>query len=284
MAIAYFTHHPAGAAAVAVATILLAYYIIRQVQKDALDKQQLRLFGIVSLFVWGCALITSKLSMLIKIWMVESGIVTNSVSVGQINSISQNLVNLIFTIDFGAMTVLPGLVAGSIILLFVYRKQRAEVLSYLDYWAVGLALFLAIYRLQCFFHGCCYGSMTDVPWGVVYEGSSHSILRQWGGYPRHPVQLYESIGAFVMFIILYEINRRKSYDGQASLMWLLLYPALRFFMEIFRWKPYRILLRERIGDKVYYFGLTLSQVVCAILFLLGIGILVYLYIKKRRKK
>jgi phosphatidylglycerol:prolipoprotein diacylglycerol transferase len=45
---------------------------------------------------------------------------------------------------------------------------------------------LAVGRLGCFLAGCCYGSPTDLPWGVVFP--------DLGPPARHPVQLYSVLG------------------------------------------------------------------------------------------
>ncbi|HMC09991.1 MAG TPA: prolipoprotein diacylglyceryl transferase family protein, partial [Pirellulaceae bacterium] len=53
-----------------------------------------------------------------------------------------------------------------------------------DSFVVPVATAIAIGRIGCFVGGCCYGTPTDVPWGVVFT--------QVDQLPRHPTQLYES--------------------------------------------------------------------------------------------
>src|SRR5580698_2095411 len=52
-----------------------------------------------------------------------------------------------------------------------------------DSFALPLALALAVGRWGCFFHGCCHGVPTQLPWGVDFGD----------GVLRHPTQVYESL-------------------------------------------------------------------------------------------
>src|SRR5205823_2685634 len=51
-----------------------------------------------------------------------------------------------------------------------------------DSFALPVAIAIAIGRVGCFSAGCCYGTETTLPWGVVFAGA--------GSQPRHPTQLY----------------------------------------------------------------------------------------------
>src|SRR5438128_3982546 len=50
-----------------------------------------------------------------------------------------------------------------------------------DSFAAPVAAAIAVGRLACFCGGCCFGTVTTVPWGIDFGG----------GQPRHPTQLYE---------------------------------------------------------------------------------------------
>ena len=57
-----------------------------------------------------------------------------------------------------------------------------------DSFALPLAFALAVGQQGCFFHGCCCGVPTDLPWGIDFGD----------GVRRHPIQIYESLFHFVM--------------------------------------------------------------------------------------
>jgi phosphatidylglycerol:prolipoprotein diacylglycerol transferase len=102
-------------------------------------------------------------------------------------------------------------------------------------------------RLACFAKGCCWGSVSGVPWAVKYH---HSPLMPWHGIPVHPVQLYDATLGFGIFALL--LRRRKD---QSSLVpdFLLLYAGGRFLTEFFRGDSFR-------GEDLL-FGLSTSQLV-----------------------
>ena len=52
--------------------------------------------------------------------------------------------------------------------------------------------------------------------------------------PLHPVQLYEAAGELLLFFALSLLGRRKRWDGQVLVAYLLGYAVLRFVVELFR--------------------------------------------------
>jgi len=104
-----------------------------------------------------------------------------------------------------------------------------------DYTAPGIALGHSIGRLGCFSAGCCYGKPTDLPWGLTF--TSQYAYENVGvplNMPLHPTQLYESLGTMLLFLYLMFRLSRKHFTGQIILEYLILYAALRFFIEFFR--------------------------------------------------
>lgn len=101
------------------------------------------------------------------------------------------------------------------------------------YWnsaALICALCYGILRMGCFIDGCCWGSITALPWAVVYADAA-SVM-PFKGVPVHPVQLYDSFAGFLIFALLYVYRSR--FEGNAVLGFLILYPIARFITEFFR--------------------------------------------------
>jgi phosphatidylglycerol:prolipoprotein diacylglycerol transferase len=104
-----------------------------------------------------------------------------------------------------------------------------------DITAPGIALGQAIGRIGCLSAGCCYGKPTQLPWGITFTDpySAENV-----GVPLnirlHPTQLYESLGAMILFAYLMWRLKRKHFAGQIILEYLILYAALRFVIEFFR--------------------------------------------------
>src|SRR6478672_11509801 len=95
-----------------------------------------------------------------------------------------------------------------------------------DSFAVPVAIAVGIGRLGCFHAGCCYGTPTDLPWGVVFPTVDE--------LPRHPTQLYESAFHLSMAAVLFALQRRGLFRGQLIKLYILSYLIYRFVTEIIR--------------------------------------------------
>src|SRR5689334_2246638 len=61
-----------------------------------------------------------------------------------------------------------GLVAAFFVGLWLVRRYKLPVWTTGDLFAPGIALGHIIGRLGCLLAGCCYGSRTGMPWGIVF--------------------------------------------------------------------------------------------------------------------
>jgi phosphatidylglycerol:prolipoprotein diacylglycerol transferase len=74
-----------------------------------------------------------------------------------------------------------------------------------------------------------------VPWAVTFRDSYAS--RTVGtplDTPLHPTEIYEAIACLAIFFLLAQVARRKRFDGQVTLAYVLLYAIARFVIEIYR--------------------------------------------------
>lgn len=114
-------------------------------------------------------------------------------------------------------------------------KKGLPVWTMADISAPGIALGQAIGRIGCLSAGCCYGKPTSLPWAVTF---TNSYANENVGVPLnialHPTQLYESIGAFCLFLYLMWRLPRRRIRGVIILEYLILYAVLRFAIEFFR--------------------------------------------------
>jgi len=156
---------------------------------------------------------------------------------------------------------------------FVWKKRIPPV-RIADSAAPGIALGQAIAGAGCFFAGCCYGALTNMPWGIVfsdpYASQNHGTPLH---IPLHPTQLYEAAGAFALFLFLMYRLSRKSTPGIVILQYLGFYAALRFVVEFFR------------GDErgfVLYGLLSTSQMIALLTFIGSAA--VYLFLRHRPMK
>jgi phosphatidylglycerol:prolipoprotein diacylglycerol transferase len=95
-----------------------------------------------------------------------------------------------------------------------------------DSFAVPVAAAVGIGRLGCFHAGCCYGTPTALPWGVVFRTAD--------SLPRHPTQLYEAAFHLAAAGVLFWLQRRGVFRGQLIKLYILSYLVYRFLTEWIR--------------------------------------------------
>ena len=88
----------------------------------------------------------------------------------------------------GGMASFGGIALGIVTTLVCARLAGVRTGDLFD--AVGPAFLIAFGcgRLGCLLAGCCAGSVTNLPWAVVFPGL--------GPEPRHPLQLYSALFDF----------------------------------------------------------------------------------------
>jgi phosphatidylglycerol:prolipoprotein diacylglycerol transferase len=99
-----------------------------------------------------------------------------------------------------------------------------------DTFAVPVAVGVAIGRVACFIGGCCYGTPTDLPWGVAFTRSGDLL-------PRHPTQLYEAAFHLTLAGLMLFFQQRGLFTRQLIKLYILAYLAYRFSTEIIRPEP-----------------------------------------------
>lgn len=167
-----------------------------------------------------------------------------------------------------------GMIGGSLACAFVIVRNKVDLLVVADAMAPALAIGYALGRIGCFLVGDDYGRPTDGWWGIAFpKGSPPTTayaLREFGvrvnpAIPDdavlkvHPTQIYESLAAFVMFMILMRVESRPHRRGRAAALILIMMGIERFLVEIVRAKDDRFL-----GP------FTIAQLISVIIILIGI--------------
>ena len=112
------------------------------------------------------------------------------------------------------------------------REGWLRFRRFFDLGTPYLALAHAIGRLGCLAAGCCYGAPHEGILSVHYpENSRVYLVEGWG---RYPIPLAESGVEFMVFLWLAHLRLHKQFHGQVTLHYILLYPAARFVLEMFR--------------------------------------------------
>jgi len=122
-------------------------------------------------------------------------------------------------------------VAGS--LLYI-RLKNMPVLATFDLFAPTLGLGLFFTRIGCFLNGCCFGTPTDLPWGLSFPiGSIPAAV--FGLAPLHPAQLYSSLYGLILFVFLHYRLKRKLFDGQVIGLLFMVEAIFRYAIEYVRY-------------------------------------------------
>ncbi len=101
-----------------------------------------------------------------------------------------------------------------------------------DTFVVGVASAISLGRIGCLLFGCCYGSPTDLPWGIAFE-----MAEDGGTLLRHPTQIYESI-FHAGFAVVASIGISRLWiSGNWMPVYLLTYCCYRFGTEWIRPEP-----------------------------------------------
>lgn len=153
-------------------------------------------------------------------------------------------------------------------MLLYLRASKIPMLPMLDIIAVTTCIVHGFGRLGCFMAGCCYGLPHD-GWPSVtftHPRSSAEPLNT----PLHPAQLYDAFSIFTIMAILLFLSKRKRFQGQIFLVYILLYSIGRSIVEIFRGDTARGFIIENV--------LSNSQFISGLLFATAL----YFYLKLRK--
>ena len=124
-----------------------------------------------------------------------------------------------------------GAVIGSLIGLYLYKlkfKQKT-LLWLLDRVTVPVTIGASFVRLGNFFNSEIVGRYSNTNFGVVFLNRGESL-------PRHPAQLYEALGYFILFLIIRKVYKtpKKNKEGYLIGLWFLGMFTIRFIIEFIK--------------------------------------------------
>lgn len=145
----------------------------------------------------------------------------------------------------GGMAIHGSIIAGIVIIYIFAKKQKINFFKLTALIVPGLALGQAIGRWGNYFNQEIFGKPTNLPWGIPID-----IINRPVDFINvkffHPTFLYESLGSLLIFFILLiltiiifrrDLNPKKYYYILLTLLYMVLYSMLRFFLEFMRLDP-----------------------------------------------
>ncbi len=211
------------------------------------------------------------------LWTIIGGLIGSKI----LMFFTEDNVN-IFSLDFlrSGGVYYGGFLGGFLALAFLIRYYKFSFWKVADAFAPGVALGQFFGRQGCFSAGCCWGKPTDLFWGVHFTEAAHEntgvpiISADGGALHLHPTQLYESFAMLIVFGILVYLHKKKRFNGQVLIAYMILYPIVRFTIEFFRDDP-----RGNLFGLTTLTGLSTSQIISL---MVAFGAMVFMYWRLKR--
>ncbi|HOZ38423.1 MAG TPA: prolipoprotein diacylglyceryl transferase [Anaerolineaceae bacterium] len=139
----------------------------------------------------------------------------------------------------GGLGIPGGVIGGALTLIIYCKAKKLNFLEWADYIAPGLLIGQAVGRWGNFVNQEVYGGPSNLPWAITIDPAYRMPgFEQVAKY--HPLFLYESLLNLLAAGLLVLINRKwrkKLFTGDLFLLYLVLYPTIRFFLEFLRLDP-----------------------------------------------
>ncbi|MFH1412426.1 MAG: prolipoprotein diacylglyceryl transferase [bacterium] len=171
----------------------------------------------------------------------------------------------VFKIWQGGLAIHGAIIAGILVVWYFARKRKIDFWLLFSIIVPAMALALAIGRWGNYFNQELYGYATNLSWGIP-------ILGQQGFF--HPTFIYQSIGNFLIFIILileHKLFRKKNFSW-IVISFLIMYSTMRFCMEFLR-----------IDSTPLVMGLRWPQLVSWIIIFVCLIYFIYQAIRKQKE-
>ena len=182
----------------------------------------------------------------------------------------------IFNIRQGGLAIYGGIIGGFLFGGLACKWRGVPVLPMFDLTAMGFLIGQGCGRWGNFFNQEAFGCNTTLPWGMYSEATRAYLMSSTVTVPKgvvidpnlpvHPTFLYESIWCFVGFFLLFRYIKKRKFNGDITLRYLVWYGAGRFWIEGLRTDSLML---------VPSIGLRASQLVAGVAVVAGIAAEVY---------
>ena len=191
----------------------------------------------------------------------------------------------IFNTRGGGMAIYGGVIAAVITAIVYCRIKKYRFSLFADTAVVGLILGQVIGRFGNFMNREAFGEYTDSLFAMrlrVDQVAASSITDTMREHMTnidgvqyiqvHPTFLYESVWNLIVLILMLLRTKKKAFDGEIFLIYLIGYGIGRAWIEGLRTD------QLQIGST----GFPVSQVLSALIAVVGIGVWIYQYRKAGR--
>ena len=125
-----------------------------------------------------------------------------------------------------------GATIGIITSMFIYKKKFKydSVLWIFDRIVVPIAIGGMFVRIGNFFNSEIVGNYTGTNFGIIFSNRGEI-------FPRHPAQLYEAFGYFLLFILLWQLYWKTNFKNNKGFLFglfLICLFTIRVLVEFFK--------------------------------------------------
>ncbi len=168
----------------------------------------------------------------------------------------------IFAIHEGGLAIYGGIIGALLGGLGVAKIQKMKFMPILDITMVGFLIGQGLGRWGNFFNQEAYGTPTDLPWGMMSEGTL--------GETVHPCFLYESLWCLLGVAVLHFYGKyRQRYAGQIFYLYLVWYGFERMIVEGLRtdslYLPFQLFGMDIRVSQVFSFAIFVTGIVLLII-------------------
>ena len=183
----------------------------------------------------------------------------------------------IFNIRQGGLAIYGGIIGAFVFGGLACKWRGVPVLPMFDLAGMGFLIGQGCGRWGNFFNQEAFGCNTTLPWGMFSEATEDYLMGSTVTVPKgvtidpampvHPTFLYESIWCFVGLALLVAYIKKRKFNGDIALRYLVWYGAGRFWIESLRTDS--LLLVPSLG-------LRASQLVAAAAVVGGVALEIFL--------
>ena len=145
-------------------------------------------------------------------------------------------------IRLGGVAIYGAVIAAFLSGYFACRWRKVPILPMFDLAGMGFLLGQGIGRWGNFVNQEAFGTNTTLPWGMYSEGTYNYLLSVQATLaaegvtvnptqPVHPTFLYESIWCLVGFVLLASHIKKRRFNGELFLLYIIWYGLGRYWIE-----------------------------------------------------
>lgn len=168
-----------------------------------------------------------------------------------------------------------GVIAIILFIIYFSWTRKMNILWLLDRLSIAVPIAAALVRLGNLMNHEIVGSITSMSWAFNFTQGGPGVENTF----RHPAQLYESIVYLLLFFALiiyyFKFARGKVPAGRTTGIILFVIFTARFIIEFF--KEVQVAKEIQMVENI---GLNIGQLLSIPFMLVGLGLLIYSFVKK----